>query len=164
MLPVSVEEGGNHLKFSLISLGLPTGAAVVLMPGKDTTTYSHSQAVRSTSSLWHQLQFMFSGEMRQVNHWKQTASGQLQINQQHPDLSHQPAMLRGKEKLPVTDPLARCWSRGNFRISTFTSSISGRLSISARNIYHCNTFQVTNPCHTDLQRSDKWCWISFAAT
>lgn len=118
---------------------------------------------------WHQLQFVLSGEMCQVNHWKQTASGQLQINQQHPGLSHQSAVLRGKEKSPVTDPLARCWSRGNFSIPTFTSSISGRPSISATNkccynIYHCNTFQRTNPCHTDLWRSDRWWWISLAAT
>lgn len=57
---------------------------------------------------WHQLQFMLSGEMCQVNYWKQTASGQLQINPlpatPRPE-SHQPVMLRGKGKCPVTDPL-----------------------------------------------------------
>lgn len=51
LLSTSAEEGGSPLRFSLISWGLPTGVAVVLMPQKDTTTYSHSQAVRSTSSL-----------------------------------------------------------------------------------------------------------------
>lgn len=111
-----------------------------------------SQAVRSLIPLscwsWHQLQFMPSGEMCQVIHWKQRASGQLQMNPLPATSryeSHHPAMLSGKGKLPVTDPLARCWSRGNFRIPTFTSSISCRLSISARNIYPSNTFQNDQP-------------------